>query len=268
MKQTNNSKTTAEIYTDVPCTSKPEFFYTNGLVYGKTVKELIQNARNYKIPEPEWSVREHYYGVVVFDGLILAEGSYKGTYDPSMKADLLKEAEWSPRYRQMKESETTTPNVLNDIRKFNGFASQQEYESVLAVLKTALANCEYGDLYGYLDTLMVRQDGKGIYIILDQKEYVLPTVAKFRKDAETAVEYLKSGRLDNETYTFGYGIYGTEDYNPEDHTVQVHYDVASWYVLVEPDCFLAEYIEEALIEVVRMFTDENMQSIKDFFNEE
>lgn len=162
---------------------------------------------------------------------------------------------------------TTTTNVLTDLRKNNGFATREDYEFVLATLKSRLIT-SYGDLYDYLDYLMVRQDRKGIYIILDQKEYILPTLAEFRKNAKTAVEYLKSGRQDNETYTFGFGVYCTEDYDPETNKVTVSYDGDSWDVLVEPACFTAEYVDEAILEVVERFVAENESSIKDWYYED
>lgn len=161
------------------------------------------------------------------------------------------------------------PETAESTSKYNGFDNIDDHEFVLERLLMALSTaCPLGDLNGYTDTIAVYQEKNGISVNLDEDEYHIESLSEYRKNAKDLVAMLRSGKTGNELYSFVYGVFSPNDYNPLTNEVKVSYDGGYWRVKVTEEAFLKEFVDEAMYRVVEEFADDNESSIKDWFYED
>lgn len=76
--------------------------------------------------------------------------------------------------------EKTTTNT-----KFNGFASEADYEKVKDLVNVTLSEGSYCDLNDFVHTLMVRQESNGIHIYINDEEYRVPLTLEDLRRTQT-----------------------------------------------------------------------------------
>ena len=148
--------------------------------------------------------------------------------------------------------------------KFNGFASEADYQKVLMALTLSLSNYELGDLNGYADTLMVSQSIGKMTVNIDDYEVEIVSLDRMRDIATKILADLDDEAYADEVISLGFSA--VEDVTGK--TIRLSYDGDTWEIARTEEAVINELLSEAMDTVVEWYATEHRGSISCFFSGE